>query len=72
MTIELRAEIGGQAVDHPAGAEQGIVAAGPRQRADGEPDGLRFRPAALAGPDVEPLEVGVGQIDLKRALHDRK
>src|SRR5882724_1740897 len=72
ITVELRAEIGGQSVDHSAGTEQRIVAAGPRQRADGESHRLRFRPATLAGPALEPLEVGVIEVDLQRPRHDRQ
>lgn len=68
--MEVRAQIGREAVDITAELEQGVLGRSARECPDGDPDRLRLGPPALAGPGVEPLEILLVEVHLQRPGHD--
>lgn len=67
--MKVRAQISGKAIDVVAELEQGVLGRSARERADGNPDGLRFGPPAFTGPDVESIEILLVQVHLQRSAH---
>src|SRR5438552_2984379 len=70
IAVEVFGQIRRQAVDHPAQLEQRILGCLSCERTNCSTHGLGFRPASLARPILELLEVGVLEIDLERNGHD--
>src|SRR6185295_12214440 len=70
ITLEAGAQVGREAVDVPAEAEQRVVGRLARQRPDCDADGLGLGPSTRKRPRFEPLEILVVQIDLQRPGHD--
>jgi hypothetical protein len=72
VAVELLAAVGREPVDHTAGGEQRILAARPRERANGGANRLRFRPPAIPGPRLQALELRLVEVDLEWSAHDQK
>jgi len=68
--MKVRAQISGKAIDVAAEVEQGVLGRAARERADGNPDGLRFGPPAFTGPGVESIEVLLVEVHLQGSAHE--
>jgi hypothetical protein len=70
ITVEVLAQVLWESVQGAAEFEHGVLCRPADQRPDRDPDSLGLRPAALADPGVELLEILIVEIDLKGARHE--
>ena len=71
MAVQLLAGVRRQAVDHAAGRQQGIIVTRSGERAHGGAHGLRLGPSALPRPLLEPLQIGLIEVDLQGSGHEQ-